>query len=142
MREIRHRVRDGRREIASSEIRIPDDLDVGTGTFTTRFWPRTLPPASVTTSRMANGAGFDVSATVHANGDVCVDLTGPSGRTVHAVFMLPEQMTSIRVHVLRIQFVNWRIWAASLDGQPLIDTTLKEGVRVGGRLTDVGCKAV
>ena len=122
MPEIKHQQRNACPEISLGEIHIPDDADLGTGTFTTTFSPRALPPTTkVIFSVIINDPGLQVAATVNPNSEIAVALgraDGSNPRDV-AIFILPRGVTKRASHTLRIEFADWCILSASFDGQPI-----------------------
>ena len=72
MPAIKHQQRNACPEISLGEIHIPDDADLGTGTFTNTFSPRALPPTKVISSIMINAPSFQVAATVNPNSEITV----------------------------------------------------------------------
>ena len=121
MPAIKHQQRNACPEISLGEIHIPDDADLGTGTFTNTFSPRALPPTKVISSIMINAPSFQVAATVNPNSEITVALGRADGSNPrdHAIFILPRSVTRRASHTLRIEFAGWRILSASFDGQPI-----------------------
>ncbi len=118
MPEIKHQQLNPSPEVSMSEIHIPDNSDLGTGTFTTIFSPNSLPPAKVIGSIIVNAPKFQISAAVNPNLEIPVligkaDNTDPIHKTV---FRLPDNITKGDEHTLIINFAGWRILAATLDG--------------------------
>ena len=118
MPEIKHQQLDASPEILSAEIHIPDDKDLGTGTFTINLAPKALTPAKVISSAMVNRPNFQISVTVNPNGNVAVML-GRTNPLDSAIFRLPQDVKRGPAHTLTIQFTAWHIFSASLDDAPL-----------------------
>ena len=118
MPEIRHQQSGGSPEIASAEIHIPNDSDLGTGTFSTQFRANAFSSGKEIASMMVNPPSFQISATVDSHGVVTVML-GKAQPEQYATFVLPSGFDHAAAHTLRIEFRGWRIGAAYLDDQPL-----------------------
>jgi hypothetical protein len=121
MPPIKHQQPGGHPAIISSDIQIPDDADLGTGSFTTKFKAGALPSSTVISSAMINAPSFQVSITINPNRDVpallgTADGTDPKSRVY---FLLPEHINPAVAHTLRIDFAKWHIFMALFDGMPL-----------------------
>ncbi|MGZ5440928.1 MAG: hypothetical protein ACXW5U_11770 [Thermoanaerobaculia bacterium] len=118
MPEIRHQQLRGSRAISSAEIHIPDDSDLGTGSFTTVFNRNSILGADPVSSFMVNPPVFQIAVTVSTSGTVAV-LIGDTEPLGEAQFKLPKGVSRRRAHTLRVEFVAWKLVAASFDGTPL-----------------------
>jgi hypothetical protein len=119
--KFKHQVPAGTSEIESGEIHIPNDADWGTGTFTTVFKLDGLRSNDDVTSVMVNAPRFKIAATVNPDGGVPV-LLGRADAALpfdHVTFRLPAEIALSAHHTLQIQFANWHIVSAMLDGQML-----------------------
>lgn len=106
-------------EIISAEIYIPDDSDLGTGSFSTTFSPRAFTAKKDVTSAMVNRPSFMIAATVTQTGEVHVGI-GKTEAGTDITFILPaESRRDRKAHSLSVAFEKWRIVAASIDGEPL-----------------------
>ncbi|TMD43853.1 MAG: hypothetical protein E6I88_00145 [Chloroflexi bacterium] len=65
MAEIKHQQPGGSPEVSGSVIHIPNDADMGTGTFTTEFKSNALPATKVIMSAIVNAPVFQITATVN-----------------------------------------------------------------------------
>ena len=121
MAEIKHQQPGGSPEVSGSVIHIPNDADMGTGTFTTEFKSNALPATKVIMSDIVNAPVFQITATVNPNGDLPVLLgkADNSDPTDRVYFRLPGDIERNRPHALEVRFANWKIAAALLDGKPL-----------------------
>jgi hypothetical protein len=118
--EIKHQQLDPSPETSSSEIHIPDDADMGTGTFTVVFKPRVLPASKVIASAIVYAPTFQLTATVNPNGEIPVLLGDTNSPPKHRlVVRLPGSVYRPHAHTLKVAFANWQITAVTLDGQPL-----------------------
>lgn len=122
MPEIRHQQLGGGPELVKSEIHIPDDTDVGTGTYTTVFKAGALPARQAIASVMLNAPSFQVAVTVNPNRDVVVALgraDGSDPRTQRIVrlpaFVGPSQQT------VRVEFAGWEIVGVYLNQLALLE---------------------
>ena len=98
MPEIRHQQPGGSPEISRAEIQIPDDSDLGTGTFTTAFKSKAFSSGKDRSSIMMNAPGFQVSATVNSNGELVV-LLGKAQQPEHKMtFVLPKGFDEAAAH--------------------------------------------
>jgi hypothetical protein len=108
-------------EIASAEIQIPDDADLGTGSFSTSFKRGASWTTKSFMSVMMNPPAFQITATTNPNREVPVLLGRADGSDPmsRVVFILPASIDESAPHVLRVDFSRWRIVSASFDGAPL-----------------------
>ena len=106
------------REVDRAEIHIPDDADLGTGTFTTFLTPRALLTHYGIHSHMANGSAFHIVVNVDPDHQVAVILGQVEPRDKGA-FMLPDAVDFRLAHALTVTFAAWKITGASLGGAPL-----------------------
>ncbi len=121
MPEIRHQQPGGSPELSLSEIHIPNDSDLGTGTFTNMLAPRALLSDKHIASIMANPPVFQISVTINPNRDIVALLGRPDSKTPQnkAVFRLPMGLDFRQALRLVIEFAGGRIIAGSINGQPL-----------------------
>jgi len=118
MAEIRHQVPGASEEVESSEIHIPDDSDVGTGTFTVTLKPKVLPSSKVFWATIIHPPDMQITSTFDASMNVTVQL----GRTEpyeRKTFRIPASVEPDHVHILVVNFSKWKITGASLDGEPV-----------------------
>ncbi len=118
--EIKHQQPSDSPEISFAEIHIPDDEDLGTGTFTTTFVPSVLPPVKAI-GLMVKSPTFQISVTVNPNLNVNVNLGLADGTRPKdsGSFFLPKEIEPSIAPVLTIRFAKWCIVSATLDGDPL-----------------------
>jgi hypothetical protein len=119
--EIRHQQQSPSPNVSLSEIHIPDDSDLGTGTFSTVFNPGALSSNTAFDSIIVNEPRFQISATVNLNKEVPVRLGRADGSQPldRVVFRLPNGLDLREAKALRIEFARWRITGAFLDDVPL-----------------------
>ena len=129
MPEIKHQQPNASPEVSMSEIHIPDDSDLGTGTFTINFVPNSLPPTEVISSLIVNPPAFQISATLNPNLDVpaLIGKADGSEPTHKVTFRLPDNISKDNEHTLIIRFAGWRILAATLDGIQLQTGSAESG---------------
>ena len=94
MPEIKHQQPNANPEVSMSEIHIPDDSDLGTGTLTINFVPNSLPPTEVISALIVNPPAFQISATLNPNLDVhaLIGKADGSEPTHKGTFRLPHHI--------------------------------------------------
>jgi hypothetical protein len=103
-------------------IHIPDESDLGTGSFTTVFSPAAFSGSEQVPSMIVNPHIFGIFATLDPQrGIVGVRLHEADGVTPkHELgFHVPAGLNRDIAHTLIVEFVKWRILSASLDDSPL-----------------------
>jgi hypothetical protein len=121
MPEIRHQQPGAGPEVSLAEIHIPNDADLGTGTFTTLLVDRALLSNKVIASVMVNAPAFQVSVTINPNRDIVTLLGRADSPTPQSkvVFRLPNGLDFRPALRLVIAFAGGQIVAGSINGQPL-----------------------
>ena len=120
MPEIRVRKPDVCPEVASCEIHIPDDADLGAGTFTTALQPGVLLGNQTIVSVMNNPPVFEIKATFNTNRAIVVTLGRADAPPRHtAVYLLPPGLDLTQPHALVVEFLGWSISRATLGGAAL-----------------------
>ena len=115
-------------EIAFAEIHIPDDADMGTGTYTIDFATGALPSDKAISSIMASPPSFQIAVTVSPMGKVAILLGTAAGPPKHGnSFRLPARIDRAAAHTLIVGFAQWWVGAAALNGQPLTETPQEPG---------------
>lgn len=108
--------------VALTELYIPTDSDIGTGTFTTVLAPNALLEGHTEIVSIVSNPGiFQISVTIHADNMVAVLLSRSDGSPpVHRLpFRLPEWVDPLISHALLVRFAGWYIIGATFDGQPI-----------------------
>ena len=115
-------------EVNFSEIRLPDQKDFGTGSLTTEYKPNALRSGQGVLSNMAARPAFQVLIAVNPNGTVMVGIGKADGsKPVHATaFTLPAKLDPAPVHTLFLNWSQWKITGAKLDGIALAETAVPE----------------
>lgn len=116
MAEIKHRQVGGGPGIAYAEILLPDDKDWGRGSYTTIFARGALWPKKAMMSAMFNVPRFQITVSVNAVGAVVI-LLGDTIVRDRGRLQLPGDMKKETTHSLQVEFVDWKIVAALLDGR-------------------------
>ena len=118
MPEIRHTQTNGNPEIKSATIHIPDDADLGTGTFTTIFVPEAFKGKSVNSTMLNNEVLFEITLTVNSNGAVVAGLGRPDEPhpSDQIIFELPSGIQYADKHEIRVSFIHWNVTGIFLDG--------------------------
>jgi hypothetical protein len=123
MPEIKHQQLGASPQIEVGEIHIPDDADMGTGTFTTVYKARALRSNDAVTSIMLKAPEFQISVTVNRNGDVPVLLGRTDSEPASRItYRLPQYVSDAK-HTIRVDFVKWHIMSATYDGKPMAEAT-------------------
>jgi len=104
--------------ISSSEIHIPDETDLGTGTYTVHFKPRSLPATDKPIAcGMLGAPDFEIKATFTPGGELSVALGSADDSRPKRVasFVLPAQIDPIEIHLLVVSFARWEVTDVALD---------------------------
>mgnify|MGYP007122455039 FL=1 len=120
MPAINHQVDSPNPEVTLSAIHIPDEADLGTGTFTTVLAPNALKARKAIASIILNPPVFQISSTVNPNGDVIVllgaaDGSDPSDRKTFLLSRVPGAIKLADTHEIRVSFIRWNITGAFFD---------------------------
>ncbi len=118
MPEIRQQRPGGSGAMERAEIHIPDDKDLGTGTFTSVSRPDSLPSPKVIVSSMVNPPSFQLSLTINPSGTIPVLLGRADGSPPKSSkkYRLPSELDSSKSHELLVRFKSWEITSLELDG--------------------------
>jgi hypothetical protein len=122
MGEIKHRQMGGGPGIEYAEIHLPDDQDWGSGSYTTIFQAKALPPSRPLMSAMINLPRFQLTVSINPSGEVVI-LLGETEPKSRARLRLPWGLERTRAHSLQIQFAAWAVIGVLLDGQALSVST-------------------
>jgi hypothetical protein len=122
MGSIKYQFPGERPEINTFGIHIPDESDLGTGTFTTSFSPKAFSSPEQVSSIIVNPHIFGIFAALDPNsGVVGVRLHEADGITPkdELGFHIAPGLNRDIAHTLVVEFVKWHILSASIDGLPL-----------------------
>jgi len=122
MGSIKYQFPGERPEIKTFGIHIPDDSDLGTGSFTTTFSAKAFSSFEPVSSMIINPHIFGIFASLdNQGGTVGVRLHESDGVTPkhQLIFHISKDIDHDTAHTLVVEFVKWRILSALLDGAPL-----------------------
>lgn len=127
MPPIHHQRSDPAPGIDASELLIPDEQDLGTGTVTITISPNSLRADSLIVSSFTNPSLlFDISATFNGDRKVVVIL-GRSRETdaiSQVCFSLPPYFRRNEAHTVAITFSKWAVFSATFDGNQLKEAAM------------------
>lgn len=124
MTSIKHRQLNTSPEIEYTEIDIPDDKNLGTGSFTTLLKPNVLSSSRVIMSISLNVPVFQISVNINASTREIPVLLGRADGTdpiSRKVFLLPVKVDPAVSHMLIANFKNWQVIGLDLDGTLLTE---------------------
>lgn len=122
MAEVRQRQMSSMPGIEYGEIFIPDDSDMGTGTFTTLLKPNALYAGKPIISIMLNKPEFQISVNINPGTREIPVLLGKSDGSdpiAHKLFLLPRDLDISVSHEFVATFENWKVTDLQLDGKSL-----------------------
>jgi hypothetical protein len=108
--------------IEYSEISIPDENDLGTGTFTTVIEQRAMAKINPIMSSIINEPFFQMIITINSAEESATVLLGKAGNSPalsRKVFKIPEDTKISEPHNFKVIFREWDIKALELDGNEL-----------------------
>jgi len=108
--------------IEYSEISIPDENDLGTGTFTTVIEQRAMAKINPIMSSVTNEPFFQMIMTINSAEEEATVLLGKAGNSPalsRKVFKIPEDTKIHESHNFKVVFSEWDIKALELDGNAL-----------------------
>jgi len=112
MAEIKNRENNPLPGIYYSEIRIPDEQNLGTGTFTTVLEPDALVKISPIVSSVVNKPVFKLLVNIHLATKEITALLGKADNSPalsREVFKIPEKINLSEKHSLKVIFKDWKI---------------------------------
>jgi hypothetical protein len=122
MAEIRHRQHGGSPEIEYSEIYIPDDKVLGTGSFTTILKPNALSKKNPIISLMVNVPIFQISVNINPQTKEIPVLLGKADGTdpiSKKIYMILSDIDMVKSSTFVAHFENWEITGLSINGSEL-----------------------
>lgn len=124
MTEIKYRQPNSSPEIQYGEIHIPDDENLGTGTFATLLKPNVLSSTKVISSIMINRPKFQISVNINPGSRKIPVLLGKADGTdpiSSQTFLLPPNADSTKAYKFVVIFENWQIINLEMDGVALAE---------------------
>jgi len=122
MPEIKHRQDKASPEIEYSEIYMPDDRHLGTGSFRTVIKPNAFSTGKAISSIMIQVPVFQISVNFNPSTKeipVLLGLANGSEPISKKTFLFPEEVNFANAHEFKITFQNWKIMDLSMDGTSL-----------------------
>jgi hypothetical protein len=122
MAEVRHRQPSSAPGIEYGEIFIPDDNDMGTGTFTTLLQANALSAGNPIASIMLNKPKFQISVNINPGTKEIPVLLGKADGSDPAekkLFLLPQNLDVSVSHEFVATFENWKVTDLQLNGESL-----------------------
>ncbi|RJQ52384.1 MAG: hypothetical protein C4526_08205 [Nitrospiraceae bacterium] len=122
MAEIKNREERPLPGIEYSEIFIPDENDIGTGTFTTVLEQKALAKINPIMSSIINAPEFQLIVNINSAEEETTVLLGKADNTPavsRKVFTIPEDTKIHEPHNFKVFFSGWNITALELDGNAL-----------------------
>jgi hypothetical protein len=109
-------------EIEYSEINIPDDTNLGTGSFTTVLKPDSLIESKVICGMLINIPVFQISVNINPPTKEIPVLLGRADGTdpiSKRVFRIPDYIDSTISHMFIARFENWQVMSLEMDEMTL-----------------------
>ncbi|MBI5057583.1 MAG: hypothetical protein HZB61_13295 [Nitrospirae bacterium] len=108
--------------IEYSEIRIPDEDNLGNGIFTTVLEPKALAKINPILSSISNEPVFQLLVSINAAVHEITVLLGKADKspaTSREVFVLPKKLDDSKAHRVDVVFKDWKITGLKMDGDDL-----------------------
>ena len=105
-----------------SEIQIPDDNNLGTGTFTTMLEPNALAKINPIISSIQNEPVFQLIVSINLAIESVTAMIGKADDTPplsRKVFSLPKEIAVKDAHRFDVLFKDWQIEETAIDGVKL-----------------------
>ncbi len=125
MTEIKNRELKPVPGIEYSEIMVPDEQDLGTGTFTTELEPNAMAKINPIISSIINEPAFKLLVVINLAIESVTVLLGkaddspPVSRTV---YNLPKSLKTSDVNIFNVIFKSWEIKGLEMNGNSLEKT--------------------
>lgn len=122
MPAVQHRQKKPGQGIEYSEISIPDDKDMGTGTYTAAVMSAALANPNPIIARLVKTPEFQLSLNINSAISKIPVLLGRADTdtpTSRVVFELNHEKLKPGVNVFRVQFKGWLIQKLLLNDEPL-----------------------
>ncbi len=122
MAEIKSREQNPVPGIDYSEIRIPHDQNLGTGTFTTVLEPNAMAKINPIISTIINESVFKLMVNIQLAANEVTVLLGKADKSPplsREVFKMPEKIKLLDAHKFDIIFKDWKIKDLMMNGNSL-----------------------
>jgi len=122
MPEIRNREEAPVQGLDYSEIHIPDDTDLGTGTFKTVLKEDILGKENPIISGIGNEPSFLMVVTINTGIEEVNVMLGKSEKEQplsKAIFKMSKEVDAKTPHTIDAHFAGWKITGLELDGEKL-----------------------
>jgi hypothetical protein len=105
-------------EVSSIAIHIPDESNLGTGVFTVVLSSGALGSTRPFAPSIVDPSIFGISASVNPGRGILVSIHDKDGKVPrHRIgFLIPVDLDIASAHRLIVEFVNWQILSAAIDG--------------------------
>lgn len=138
MPEIKHRQANASPEIDYAEIHIPDDNNLGTGSFKTVIKCGALSSGKAISSIMLNPPVFQISVNLNPSTNeipVLLGFADSSDPISVKTYFFPENVNVSDTHEFKVTFRNWEITGLSIDSVLLeLKYSLGTGISTEGLL--------
>jgi len=124
MAEIKSRDNNPVPGIDHSEIHIPDENNIGTGTFITVLEPNAMAKINPIISSIINEPVFQLIVSINLAIESVSVMIGKADKTPPAsrkVFKLPKEINLPETHRFDVSFGEWKIESLSMDGESLTE---------------------
>ncbi len=122
MAEIRNRENNPVRGVEYSEIYIPDEENIGTGTFTTVLEPEAIINIIPIVSSIINEPAFQLFVNINYADDEVTVLIGRADNSPplsREVFILPKKFDVSKTLQFDVVFTDWKITELKMNGNNL-----------------------
>src|SRR5438093_8596900 len=120
MPEMRHRQPNPAPGLAFTEIMLPDETDVSTGTYTIGIKRGVLGGKDKIVAAAINAPRFQVELSIDPQTGVITAAVGPTNAPVtKREIELPDGLDRKAAHTLEVRFKNWSVTEVLLGGQKL-----------------------
>ena len=122
MAEIKSRDNNPVPGIDHSEIHIPDENNLGTGTFITVLEPNAMAKINPIISSIINEPIFMLVVSINLAIESVTVMIGKADKTPplsRKVFKLPKEIDLPATHTFDVGFGEWKIESLRMDGEPL-----------------------
>jgi hypothetical protein len=124
MAEIKSRDHNPVPGIDHSEIHIPDENNLGTGTFITVLEPNAMAKINPIISSIINEPVFQLIVSINLAIESASVMIGKADKTPplsRKVFKLPKEINLPQTHRFNVGFAEWKIESLVMDGKSLVE---------------------